>query len=47
MKQTSKYNLSDGEEDDLNIFDGFKDDFDDDVEHGSDEETYQGADGSM
>ncbi|CAO2830177.1 unnamed protein product, partial [Amaranthus hypochondriacus] len=46
VKQTNKYNLSDGEEDDLDMFDGFKDDFDDDVEHGSDEETYQGADGN-
>lgn len=38
MKKTSKYNLSDGEEDDLDISGGHRDDFDDEVERGSDEE---------
>lgn len=47
IKKTSKYNLSDEEEDDLDIYDGLRDDYDDEVEHGSDEDAGQGEDGSM
>ncbi|XP_010681128.2 uncharacterized protein LOC104896124 [Beta vulgaris subsp. vulgaris] len=38
IKKTSKYNLSDGEEDDLDIYGGVSDDFNDEVGHGSDED---------
>ncbi|KNA23202.1 hypothetical protein SOVF_026920 [Spinacia oleracea] len=41
IKKTSKYNLSDEEEDDLDIYDGLRDDYDDEVEHGSDEDAGQ------
>ncbi|XP_021718360.1 nucleolar protein 14-like [Chenopodium quinoa] len=41
IKKTNKFNLSDEEEDDLNINDGLRDDFNDEVEYGSDEETGQ------
>lgn len=47
IKKTSKYNLSDGEEDDLDIYGGVSDDFNDEVGHGSDEDLDHSEYGSM
>lgn len=46
IKKTSKYNLSDDEEDDLDVYGGLRDDFDDEVEHGSDDDADQAEDRS-
>jgi len=47
IKKTSKYNLSDGEDEEFEGYGEGRDDFDEEVEHDSDDYVDQVNDGSM